>query len=417
VEPPARMAGGLEQTPARMPAAATKSKLKPQPKAVKATEKKVGAAQATRAANSRPQAAEAIKAPASAPAAGGQQAPAERHQNEGHGRRLTAAFEALEGFPALAESRDRLLSVSSKDHVATSEIVTAVESDVALIIAVMRLANQAPAGRGRIDTVLAAVDLLSTQTVQALADRVRTFDFFERSSVWEAAPERFRLHALATQHAADRLAAEIGYEHRDRLTATSFLHDIGKLVLLHAYPGYPGQVHRGAKTPEDRIHQERRELGVDHALVGGVLARRWGLPATIATTIERHHNPEVDGEPALVRLADMLAHYAQGAAVSPAAMLHTARALGLGPAEIRRVMYELPSAPSQRRRHVDPCPLSGRELGVLQRLAEGKVYKQIAHELTLSTSTVRTHLHNIYGKLGAVDRAQAVLIATERGWL
>ena len=54
---------------------------------------------------------------------------------------------------------------------------------------------------------------------------------------------------------------------------------------------------------------------------------------------------------------------------------------------------------------------------VLQRLAEGKVYKQIAHELTLSTSTVRTHLHNIYGKLGAVDRAQAVLIATERGWL
>ena len=54
---------------------------------------------------------------------------------------------------------------------------------------------------------------------------------------------------------------------------------------------------------------------------------------------------------------------------------------------------------------------------MLKRLAEGKVYKQIAHELELSTSTVRTHLHNIYGKLGAVDRAQAVLIATERGWL
>ena len=89
----------------------------------------------------------------------------------------------------------------------------------------------------------------------------------------------------------------------------------------------------------------------------------------------------------------------------------------LGPAEIRRVMYELPTAPTQRRRHVDPCPLSGRELGVLQRLAEGKVYKQIALELNLSASTVRSHLHNVYGKLGAMDRAQAVLIATERGWI
>jgi DNA-binding NarL/FixJ family response regulator len=156
---------------------------------------------------------------------------------------------------------------------------------------------------------------------------------------------------------------------------------------------------------------------VDHALVGGVLVRRWGLPATVATPIERHHSPDAEGEAAFIRLADMLAHYEQGARVSPAEMLQSARTVGLGPRELRRVMYELPGSPSQRQRHVDPCPLSGRELGVLQRLAEGKVYKQIAHELTLSTSTVRTHLHNIYGKLGAVDRAQAVLIATERGWL
>ena len=345
------------------------------------------------------------------------QAPAQRHQNEGHGRRLTIAFEALEAFPALAESRDRLLAVISKDHVATADIVTAVESDVALIIAVLRLANRAQDGRGRIDTAVKAVELLSPQTVQAVATRARTFDFFERATVWDSAPERFRLHALATQHAADRVAAEVGYEDRDRLTVTSLLHDVGKLVLLHAYPGYPSQVHRGARTPEERVHQERRELGVDHALVGGVLIRRWGLPASLATPIERHHSAEPDGEASFVRLADMLAHYAQGARVSPAEMLQTARSVGLGPKQLRVVLYELPSAGGQRQRHVDPCPLSARELGVLQRLAEGKVYKQIAHDLSLSTSTVRTHLHNIYGKLGAVDRAQAVLIATERGWL
>jgi putative nucleotidyltransferase with HDIG domain len=344
-------------------------------------------------------------------------AASERHQNEGHGRRLTMAFEALEAFPALAESRNRLLTVISKDHVATADVVTAVESDVALIIAVLRLANQVQGSRGRVDTVVGAVEQLNARTVQALAGQVRTFNFFERASVWDVAPERFRLHALATQHAADRVAAEIGYEQRDRLTVTSLLHDIGKLVLLHAYPGYPAQVHRSARTPEERIHQERRELGVDHALVGGVLARRWGLPATVATAIERHHNPAEEGEAAVIRLADMLAHYEQGAAVSSTEMLQVASVVGIGPQELKRVMYELPSSTNQRQRHVDPCPLSGRELSVLQRLAEGKVYKQIAHELTLSTSTVRTHLHNIYGKLGAVDRAQAVLIATERGWL
>jgi putative nucleotidyltransferase with HDIG domain len=343
----------------------------------------------------------------------------QRHHNEGHGRRLTAAFEALEGFPALAESRNRLLRVVTGDRPATADLVDAVESDVALVISVLRLANQVDGkSRGKIDSVVQAVDVLSPEAVQALASRARTFDFFERSSIWDAAPERFRLHGVATQRAADRLAAEVDYPHRDRLMVIALLHDVGKLVLMHAYPGYPEQVHGDARTPEERLQRERRELGVDHALVGGVLARRWGLPKGIASAIERHHADDGDGDGAFVRLADMLAHYEQGSAVSPAELLKAARRIGIGPAELRKVMYDLPyAAQGGRQRAIDPSPLSTREAEVLKRLAEGKVYKQIAQELSLSTSTVRTHLHNIYGKLGAVDRAQAVLLATERGWL
>jgi len=382
-----------------------------------ATAKKLSAQSKRRASTKTRSDQSKSPAPAQAKSQGNAPGAPQRHQDEGHGRRLTMAFEALEAFPALAESRDRLLAVISKDHVATADVVTAVESDVALIISVLRLANRARDGKGRVETIVQAVELLTPQTVEAVASRTRTFDFFERATVWDSAPERFRLHALATQHAADRIAAEVGYEDRDRLTVTSLLHDVGKLVLLHAYPGYPSQVHRGARTPEERVHQERRELGVDHALVGGVLIRRWGLPANLSTPIERHHSAQPEGEAAFIRLADMLAHYAQGARVSPAEMLVTARSIGLSPQQLRVVLYELPNSANQRQRHVDPCPLSTRELGVLQRLAEGKVYKQIAHDLMLSTSTVRTHLHNIYGKLGAVDRAQAVLIATERGWL
>ena len=65
----------------------------------------------------------------------------------------------------------------------------------------------------------------------------------------------------------------------------------------------------------------------------------------------------------------------------------------------------------------EPCPLSTREVEVLACLAEGKVYKQIALELSVSASTVRSHLHNVYGKLGTADRAQAVLLASRCGWL
>ncbi len=343
----------------------------------------------------------------------------ERHHNEGHGRRLTAAFEALEAYPVLVESRNRILRLFEDSDPSAADVISAVEGDVALAVTVVRLANAVEGpSQGRVDSAVSGIDVLTLPTVHAIASRARTFDFFERTAVWQGIPERFRLHAVATQRAADRLAREINYEDRDRLMITSLLHDIGKLVLIHAYPGYPSQVHGDARTPEDRLQRERRELGVDHALVGGVLARRWGMPRSIASVIERHHAEETDGEAALIRLADMLAHYVLGGTVAPAEMLAAARTVGVSPAGLRTVMYELPLPSSGGRpRQVDPCPMSAREIDVLRRLARGMVYKQIASELGLSTSTVRTHLHNVYGKLGAMDRAQAVLIATERGWI
>ncbi len=343
----------------------------------------------------------------------------ERHHNEGHGRRLTTAFEALEAYPVLVESRNRVLRLFEDGEPSVGDVVSAVEADVALAVTVVRLANQVEGPtQGRVDSVVAGVDVLTPRTVHAIASRARTFDFFERTAVWQGIPERFRLHSVATQRAADRLAREIGFEARDRLMVTSLLHDIGKLVLVHAYPGYPSQVHGEARTPEDRLQRERRELGVDHALVGGVLARRWTLPKSIASVIERHHAADSTGEAALVRLADMLAHYVLGGSITPSELLSVARTIGLTPAGLRKVMYELPlPASGERPRQVEPCPLSSREVDVLRRLARGMVYKQIASELGLSTSTIRTHLHNVYGKLGAMDRAQAVLIATERGWI
>jgi putative nucleotidyltransferase with HDIG domain len=339
--------------------------------------------------------------------------------SEGHGRRLTAAFEALEAFPVFAESRIRVLRVVSEDAPPVGEVVEAIESDVAFVATILRLANSAASPRrGKVTSIRDAVELLGYDQVEQFARRAQTFDFFERSPGWDVMPERFRLHAVATQAAADKIARELGEDDRDELLTAALLHDVGKLVLVQSYPAYPDQILGDARTPGERVHRERLELGVDHAVVGGVLARRWSLPDSLATAIERHHSESADGCAAIVRLADMVAHYGHGDAIDRNELLEAGKALELSPDALRSLMYEFPySGESNGRRHVDPCPLSKRELDVLRKLAEGKVYKQIAGELDLSTSTVRTHLHNTYAKLGAADRAQAVLTATSRGWI
>jgi LuxR family maltose regulon positive regulatory protein len=64
-----------------------------------------------------------------------------------------------------------------------------------------------------------------------------------------------------------------------------------------------------------------------------------------------------------------------------------------------------------------PEPLSERELEVLTLVATGKTNQEIAKELFVALSTVKTHIKNIYGKLDARSRTQAVSRARELGLL
>jgi NarL family two-component system response regulator YdfI len=59
--------------------------------------------------------------------------------------------------------------------------------------------------------------------------------------------------------------------------------------------------------------------------------------------------------------------------------------------------------------------LTDRELEVLDLLAEGLSNKLIAHGLTISEHTVKTHVASIFAKLGASSRTEAVSQAIRRG--
>ena len=333
------------------------------------------------------------------------------------GHRLSAAFEAVNTLPALSDTVVRVVKLTSKKGSSDGDLAELIESDTGIAIAVMRAANNGGGPRGRISNVPDAVAALTAAGVRALAGQIDTYELFQPCRDWERLPERFRRHAVATRHAAERVAALGDVPGRDDLVAAALLHDVGQLVLMRLHPDYEEMLADTTLAPEERLKQERRQLGIDHTLVGGVLARRWGLPPMIAGAIERHHADEASGLAAAIRLGDMIVHHSQGHVVSAAAMASMAEACGLSAERLRQIVYEFPHATAPRPRRDEPCPLSRRETDALRGLAEGKVYKEIASEMGLSPSTVRTHLHNVYRKIGAADRAQAVLVARDRGWL
>lgn len=64
-----------------------------------------------------------------------------------------------------------------------------------------------------------------------------------------------------------------------------------------------------------------------------------------------------------------------------------------------------------------PSPLSEKEAVVLAASAGGASATQIADAVFLSEGTVRNYLSSAIGKLGARNRAEALRLATDNGWL
>lgn len=340
-----------------------------------------------------------------------QRARSERRHRSG-GRRLLEAFAAFDEFPALVAARHQVLALRPGSLIG-SDVISAVESDLALTVGLLRRANGGGKSK-RIATIAGALAAIGEEGLREAAATTSSFELFQSSGPWGQAPESHRVHATATQRAAGRLAAVVSYPRTDELFVAALLHDIGKLVLAYAYPRYAEVPAAADLAAERRAEHERRLMGMDHALVGGVLARRWGLPHELARVIERHHVPTETGLAGMVRLADMIAHYEAGDAVDGALMEEAAANVGL-PAPGLQSLLTAPATSESRSRL--PCPLTPSEQRVVFELANGLLYKEIARLLGLSVSTVRTHLHNTYRKLGVSDRAQAVLLAREHNWI
>jgi DNA-binding NarL/FixJ family response regulator len=92
-----------------------------------------------------------------------------------------------------------------------------------------------------------------------------------------------------------------------------------------------------------------------------------------------------------------------------ASLIETIRAVNAGH---RRVP---PEVAAELAIHTADDQLTGRELEILQLIANGNANKEIAAQLSIREDTVKSHVGNILEKLGANDRTHAVTIGLKRG--
>ncbi|MCX4911598.1 response regulator transcription factor [Streptomyces sp. NBC_00878] len=101
-------------------------------------------------------------------------------------------------------------------------------------------------------------------------------------------------------------------------------------------------------------------------------------------------------------------------------LMHVLRTVSAGgavimPAVARQNLDRLPDRPPSALATSVAAALTPRETEVIVLLTQGKSNAEISEKLSISTATVRSHVHHLLRKLGVGTRAQAVAVAYETG--
>jgi DNA-binding NarL/FixJ family response regulator len=95
-------------------------------------------------------------------------------------------------------------------------------------------------------------------------------------------------------------------------------------------------------------------------------------------------------------------------------MVHQGKAY-IDPGVMRKAFLQIDRQEISNEKSALRLSLSQRELQILELIVEGKSNKEIAETIYLSLDTVKSHMKNVYQKLGVHSRSQAVKTAIQQG--
>ena len=200
-------------------------------------------------------------------------------------------------IPTLPEVVQRVHALVDDPGCSTREIAEVVAEDAPLAARVLQIANSAFYGlRERCISTTQACTVLGLRVLKIVVtqagvlqqyEHLRKHPGFDLDEVWRHSILTAQVCSFAARHSRAELPLR-----PEELYVCGLLHDIGKVVLLDELADDYLDVVAAAKLVTVPLFVvERQMLGLDHTVVGAMVAERWKLPPQIADAIRHHHGP------------------------------------------------------------------------------------------------------------------------------
>ncbi|MEE9294812.1 MAG: HDOD domain-containing protein [Phycisphaerae bacterium] len=200
------------------------------------------------------------------------------------------------------ETAVRLMQLAADEEATNEQLQQVIDADPSMAMRTLKLANSALYGMSqRISRIERAITMLGRVTVANLAAATSVEAAFrsikvDAPGITPGTPWRYSISVAFATDTIVRECQSLSSVARRKLSAEAFvaglIHDIGTLVQAkQSSKAFAASVNASIKSGIPLVVHERRLIGIDHADIGGRLARHWNLPPELANAVEFHHDP------------------------------------------------------------------------------------------------------------------------------
>ena len=173
-----------------------------------------------------------------------------------------------------------------------SALVAKIEQDPNLAGAVLRASNTATyRGMPSVLDLVAAGRRLGTRRMGEVAqmEAIKGAFVTKKGSGWSRLLSRMWRNTVTTAHAARIVATDLGIAARGEIYSMALFHNLGEVLIADLYKqmGEPAP-RTGYATGALRLDMDKQ-----HAALGALLLKSWGMPLTLARIAFAHHDPSV----------------------------------------------------------------------------------------------------------------------------
>lgn len=201
---------------------------------------------------------------------------------------------SLKELPAMPASISEVIMACDDQDMTVGQLSQVILRDQSLTANILRLANSAFYGHARrVTTVTEAIVLLGFSAIKSLAISSHTARLLDRelAGYGMARGELWR-HSLSVAFVSRRIAVEVRLAPVEEAFVAGLLVDVGKVILSSRMESAFEAVSTEALESGRPFHEVEHELlGFDHAELGALVAREWGLPPELEEAIRTHHDP------------------------------------------------------------------------------------------------------------------------------